>query len=76
MCTRKTVGQMTVRELEGVVEKVVEEKVYELIGDPDQGLDLRESVKRRLRRTIRDEKKRKPGIPAKEVAKRLGLRTR
>lgn len=70
----KTVGQMTVRELEGVMEKVVEQKLYELIGDPDQGLDLRESVKKRLRRTIRDEMKGKPGIPAKEVARRLGLR--
>jgi hypothetical protein len=70
----KTVGEMTVRELERVVKKVVEEKLYELIGDPDQGLDLRESVKKRLRRTLRDEKKGKPGIPAPEVAKRLGLR--
>ena len=70
----KTVGRMTVHELERVVEKVIEGKLYELIGDPDQGLLLRESVKRRLRRTLREEKKGKPGIPAKEVAKRLGLR--
>lgn len=70
----KTVGRMTVRELERVVEKVIEGKLYELIGDPDRDLVLRESVKRRLRRTLREEKKGKPGIPAKEVAKRLGLR--
>ena len=70
----KTVGQMTVRELENVVKKVVEEKLYELIGDPDRGLDLRESVKRRLRRTLRDSRKGEPGIPAQEVARRLGLR--
>lgn len=70
----KTVGQMTVGELESVVKRVVEEKFYELVGDPDEGLDLRESVKKRLRRTLREEKKGKPGIPAQEVAKRLGLR--
>ena len=70
----KTVGQMSVRELEGVVKKVVEEKLYELIGDPDQSLDLRDAVKKRLRRTIRDEKRGKPGIPARKVARRLGLR--
>lgn len=70
----KTVGRMTVRELEHVVGKVVEGKLYELIGDPDQRLELREAVKRRLRRTLGDEKKGKPGIPAREVAKRLGLR--
>ena len=70
----KTVGRMTVRELERVVEKVVEEKLHKLIGDPDQGLELKESVKRRLRRTLRDERKGKRGIPAQEAAKRLGLR--
>ncbi len=70
----KTIGRMTVRELQQVVEKVVEEKLYELIGDPDQGLELRESVKRRLRRTLRDERKGKRSISAQEAAKRLGLR--
>jgi len=70
----KTVGEMTAREFEKVVKKAVEEKLYELIGNPDQGLELRVPVKRRLRRTLRDEKKGKPGIPAQEVAKRLGLR--
>ncbi|MGH7409254.1 MAG: hypothetical protein ACREKF_14750 [Candidatus Methylomirabilales bacterium] len=70
----KTVGRMTVRELESVVKKVVEEKLYELIGDPDQGLELRESVKKRLRRSLREEKKGRPGIPAQQVAKHLGLR--
>jgi len=70
----KTIGRMTVRELQQVVEKVVEEKLYELIGDPDQGLELRESVKRRLRRTLGDERKGKRSISAQEAAKRLGLR--
>ncbi len=70
----KTVSRMTVDELRELVESAVEDKLHEMIGDPDHGLDLRQSVKKRLRRTIRDEKKGKPGIPAKEVTKRLGLR--
>ena len=70
----KTVGRMTLRELEHVMEKVVEQKLFELIGDPDQGLELHNSIKRRLRRTLRDERRGKGGIPAQEVAKRLGLR--
>ena len=70
----KTVGRLSVRELERVVEKVVEEKLYKLIGDPDRGLRLREPVKRRLLRTLRDERKGKRGISAQEAAKRLGLR--
>ena len=70
----KTVGRLSVRELERVVEKVVEEKLYKLIGDPDRGLRLRESVKRRLLRTLRVERKGKRGISGQEAAKRLGLR--
>ena len=61
------------RELERAVGKVVEEKLYELIGDPDQRLELREWFKRRLRRTLRDERKGERGIPAQEVAKRLSI---
>ena len=70
----KTVGEMTVRELERVVKRAMEEKLYELIGDPDRDLELREPVKKRLRRTLRDEKRGRSGIPAGEVARRLGLR--
>lgn len=61
----KTVGRMTVRELERVVERVVEGSLHELIGDPDEGLELRASVKRRLRRTRGDTKKK--GVPADTI---------
>ncbi len=68
----KTVNRMTVDELKQVVETAVEDKLYEMIGDPDQGLELRQETKRRLLRTLRNEKRGKPSIPAHKVAKQLG----
>ena len=46
------IAQMTQAEfkemLEAVVESTVEEKLLEILGDPDDGLELREAVRDRL----------------------------
>ena len=70
----KTVGQLTVLQLEALIEDVIERKLIELLGDPDQGLKLKPGVKARLRRTITAVKQGERGIPAKRVAKELGLK--
>ncbi len=46
----KTVSQMTVGELRDLVRSAVEDKIVELLGDPDEGLQLRDAVRRRLSR--------------------------
>jgi len=58
-------------ELKAMIEEIVEKKLLELLGDPDWGLELREEVKERLRRILRSRKK---GVPAEDVASRLGLK--
>jgi hypothetical protein len=68
-----TVAEMTVDELRSLIENIVEEKLSELIRDPDHGLELREEFKARLRQTIEAEKRGVPGIPAEEVAKQFGV---
>jgi hypothetical protein len=42
-----TVAQMTKDELVEVIETVVEQKLLELLGDPDEGLPIRKSVRER-----------------------------
>ena len=49
----KTVSDMTTTELRQLVSSVVEEKLIELLGDPDEGLGFRESVRKRLMRQKR-----------------------
>lgn len=63
------VSEISVEELKQLIAQIVEQKLEELLGDPDSGMQLRDEVKERLRRTS-DVKR---GIPASEVARRLGL---
>jgi Mn-dependent DtxR family transcriptional regulator len=59
-----------IRKLKPVIEEVVEQKLYEILGDPDEGLKLKPSVKKRLTDSV---KKNQKGAPAKQIAKELGL---
>lgn len=42
------VADMTKEELQILIEESIEKKLLEIIGDPDEGLALREEVKKRL----------------------------
>lgn len=69
----ETVAQMTPLELQEMIEDVVERKFFELLGDPDAGLELREEVKDRLRQQQRAVAAGELGTPFEDVVKRLGL---
>ena len=67
------VAELTVDELTQVVQAAVEQKLIEMLGDPDEGLELREEIKARLRRSLEAEQSGVQGIPAQEVAAQLDL---
>ena len=67
------VAELTVNELERVIQEAVEQKLSEMLGDPDEGLELREEIRDRLRRSLDAERRGAKGIPAQEVAAQLGL---
>ncbi len=67
------VEDLSVEELRALIEQTVERKLLELLGDPDEGLELRKEVKARLRRSLARERKGIRGVPAAETAKKLGL---
>jgi hypothetical protein len=52
---------------------LIEEKLEELIGDPDIGLELREEIKERLRNSLAARQRGEKGIPVEEVARQAGL---
>ncbi len=64
------VRDLGVEELKEIIHDAVEEKIEEMLGDPDHGLELREKVKKRLSRSLAT---RAAGIPADKVADNLGL---
>ena len=69
----KTVAEMTTRELRDMVGDLIEEKLVELFGDPDQGLELRDSLRERLLQQKRDVAAGERGEDFNDVARRLGL---
>jgi hypothetical protein len=59
--------------LEAVVETTVEEKLLEILGDPDEGLELRQAVRDRLIRQREAVVKGQCGQPLEDLVNELGL---
>ena len=68
-----TVARMTKHELKEIIESTVEQKLLELLGDPDQGLVLKKTVKDRLRRQRKSVASGQRGGSLAVIVKRLGL---
>jgi len=64
---------MTKSELREVIETVVEQKLLELLGDPDEGLPIRKSVRARLLRQKQAVAEGERGEPFEDVVRRLEL---
>jgi hypothetical protein len=68
-----TVARMTKHELKEIIESTVEQKLLELLGDPDQGLVLKKAVKDRLLRQRKVVASGQRGESLAVIVKRLGL---
>ena len=66
------VAQMTKEELREMIEAAVEQKLLEMFGDPDEGLEIRESVRDRLLRQKKAIATGERGEPFEDVVRRLG----
>lgn len=51
-----TITELSRDELKRLIGEAVEEKLLELLGDPDEGMILREEVRARLHRTLEAER--------------------
>ena len=71
-----TIAEMSKTEFKRMIEMTVEEKLLELLGDPDEGLELRKSVRARLLRQRRAVAAGERGEPFEDVVRRLGLEYR
>ena len=68
-----TVAQMTKQELREIIETSIEQKLLELLGDPDEGLELREALRERLLRQQKAVAAGERGRLFDEVVQELGL---
>ena len=67
------VAQMTKDELRDMIETTVEQKLLELLGDPDEGLTIRKALRDRLLRQRQAVADGERGEPLKGVARKLRL---
>ena len=67
------VKELTVEQLRTLIQEAIEEKLEEVIGDPDHGLELREEIKEKLRRSLAAMQGGEKGIPIDQVARQAGL---
>jgi DNA-binding GntR family transcriptional regulator len=68
-----SVAQMSRDELREMIEVTLEQKLLELLGDPDEGLEIRKSVRERLLRQQKAVAAGERGEPFEDVVSRLGL---
>jgi len=68
-----TVAQMSKDELKDIIATTIEQKLLELLGDPDEGLEIRKSVRERLLRQKKAVAAGERGEPFEDVVQRLGL---
>jgi uncharacterized protein YaaN involved in tellurite resistance len=68
-----TVNELSIDELKALIEEIVEEKLQEILRDPDEGLSLRPEVEERLVKSLNQEKESRRTVSAQEVARDLGL---
>ena len=61
------VSDFTPEQFKALVRESVEEALEDLVGDPDEGLELRDALKARLQTS------KEPSVPAEDVAEELGL---
>lgn len=68
-----TVANLTIDEFKILIKDVVKQTIFELLNDPDEGLELREEIKIRLQQSLAEIEVGGKTIPAQEVAAKLGL---
>jgi hypothetical protein len=68
-----TIAQMSKEEFKEMIEASIEQKLLEMLGDPDEGWEIRESVRDRLLRQKNAVSAGERGQPLDDVIQQLGL---
>ncbi|HSN04674.1 hypothetical protein ACO9S2_16295 [Nitrospira sp. NS4] len=63
-------SELTPQQLKDLVQGLVDDRIRELIGDPDLGLSLGEALRARLKESLQSKER----LSGEEVAEQLGLR--
>ena len=67
------VADLTINEFRELVQEVVIQTLSEMMGDPDEGLELRDDFVEELKQSLANVEAGGKTVPAQKVAERLGL---
>lgn len=67
----ETFVRVSPKKLKAMIDALIEERLAELLSDPDRGLELRKAVKTRLERQMKQVAKDERGEPLEHVLCRL-----
>ena len=67
------VKDLSIDELKLIIQETVAETIESLLNDPDQNLDLKPEIEQQLRESLEKTKNGERGVPAEEIAQKLGL---
>ena len=68
-----TIAQMTKQEFQEMLEATIEQKLLEMLGDPDEGLELRDDIRERLLRQRQAVAEGERGQSLEDVVQQLKL---
>ncbi len=71
--THLTVADLTIEEFKALIREVVVQTLSEMLGDPDEGLELNDDFQIELRQSLAAVQEGAKTKPAHDVAERLGL---
>jgi len=63
-------SDLTLEELKELVKGIVDDRLREVLGDPDLGMEMGEAIRARLKQSLASSTR----ITGEEVAEKLGLR--
>lgn len=71
--TYSNVADLSVDELRKIIREVVTQTIFDVLGDPDAGLKLRDEIRDRIQASVESAKVGENTISAQKVAEDLGL---
>jgi hypothetical protein len=71
--TYRTIADLTVDQFKDLMREVVVQTFAEMLGDPDEGLELRDDIKVKIQQSLAAIKTGGEIAPAEKVAAKLGL---
>ncbi|MBI4181233.1 MAG: hypothetical protein HY528_04810 [Chloroflexi bacterium] len=67
------VKELTLEQLKTLIDEAVEDKLTEILGDPDRGLELTDKAKCEIEEALAALKRGEEGIPLEELAREMGI---